>query len=158
MPSTSPRQVCRQPKRQRRGLEAAFGLDPLEDAAQRAAFAALAVQRAAVKAREQSGPAPISRIALHADSYLVGRIGTWVQIDQEAKHAASALLAILVAAAPPDSTLVSRTLLPFLRRRFDFDRPLPVGLAGEAHRLVGRAGRPAVFDRQMSSFVGRDSE
>ncbi|PYM41649.1 MAG: hypothetical protein DME16_24740, partial [Candidatus Rokuibacteriota bacterium] len=142
----------------RTGLEAAFGLDPLEDAAQRAAFAALAVQRAGVRAREQLSPAPVSRIALHADSYLVGRIGTWVQIDQEAKHAASALLATLVAAAPPDSTLVSRTLLPFLRRRFDFDRPLPAGLAGEAHRLLGRADRPAVFDRQMSSFVGRDSE
>ena len=138
----------------RTGLEAAFGLDPLEDASQRAASAALAIQRAGVRAREQSSPIPISRIALHADSYLIGRMGTSAQIDQDAKQAASAILATLVSTAPPDSVVVSQTVLPFLRRRFDLERPV----AGEAYRLLGMADHPAVFDREGSSFVGREPE
>jgi transcriptional regulator with AAA-type ATPase domain/tetratricopeptide (TPR) repeat protein len=139
-------------------LEAAFGLDPLEDAAQRAAYAALAIQRAGARAREEWSPIPVSRIALHADPYLVGRIGTLIQIDQDAKQAASALLATLVAAAPPNAAMVSRTVLQLLRRRFDFDGPVAVGGDAKAYRLLGRADRPALFDRQISFFVGRDAE
>jgi transcriptional regulator with AAA-type ATPase domain/tetratricopeptide (TPR) repeat protein len=141
----------------RTSLEAAFGLDPLENAAQRAAYAALAIQRAGARARGQPAPILVPRIALHADSYLVGRMGSLTRIDQDAKEAASTLLAALVRAAPPDSTVVSQTTLPFLRRRFDFDWPVAAGIAGEAHRLLGRAERPA-FDAQVSSFVGRESE
>ncbi len=141
----------------RTSLEAAFGLDPLENAAQRAAYAALAIQRAGARARGQPAPILVPRIALHADSYLVGRMGSLTRIDQDAKQAASTLLAALVRAAPPDSTVVSQTTLPFLRRRFDFDWPVAAGIAGEAHRLLGRAERPA-FDAQVSSFVGRESE
>jgi predicted ATPase/MoxR-like ATPase len=141
----------------RAGLQAAFGLDPLEDAAQRAAYAVLAIQRAGARAREQSTPALVSRIALHAGSFLVGRMGTLAQIDQDAKQGASALLATLVAAAPPDSAVVSRTVLPFLRRRFELSGPVAVGDGVEAHLLLNRADRPA-FDAQMSPFVGRESE
>jgi len=142
----------------RTGLDAAFGLDPLEDAAQRAAYAALAIQRAGARAREQLSLAPVARIALHADSYLVSRMGTSTQIDQDAKRGASALLATLVATAAPDSVVVSPTVVQFLRRRFDLDGPVEAGVAGEAYRLLGRADRPAMFDRQISSFVGRESE
>lgn len=142
----------------RTALEAAFGLDALEGAAQRAAYAALSIQRASARARERSSSTVVSRIAVHADSYLVSRMGTSIQIDQEAKQSASALLAALIAAAPPDHTVVSRKALPFLRRRFDFDRPVTAGVAGEAHLLLGRADRPAMFDRQISIFVGRESE
>src|SRR5713101_3001262 len=142
----------------RTALEAAFGLDPLEDAAQRAAYAALSIQRAGARARERSSSTLVSRIAVHADSYLIGRMGASIQIDQEAKQAASAFLATLIAAAPPDSAVVSRMVLPFLRRRFEFDRPVAAGVAGEAHPLLGRADRPAMFDKQISLFVGRESE
>ena len=140
------------------GLEAAFGLDPLEDAAQRAAYAALAIQRAGTRAHEKSSQAPVSRIALHADRYLIGRMGTSTQIDQEAKQAASALLARLVAAAPPDGAMVSQTLVQLLHRRFDFEGPVAAGEPDAAYRLLGRADRPALFDRQISFFVGREPE
>ncbi len=142
----------------RSGLEAAFGLDPLEDAAQRAAYAALAIQRAGTRARKQSSVTPAARIALHADSYVVGRMGASTQIDQDAKQAASALLATLVAAATPEGVVASHTVLPFLRRRFDLDGPVASDTAGPVYRLLGRADRPLAFDTQISSFVGRESE
>ncbi len=141
----------------RTGLEAAFGLDPLEDAAQRAAFAALAIQRAGARAREQSPVTPVARIALHADSYLIGRLGASIQIDHDAKQSAAALLEGLVGAAA-DGVMVSRAALPFLRRHFDLDGPMTSGAAADAYRLVGRADRPAAFDTQISAFVGRESE
>src|SRR5262249_13702317 len=139
----------------RTGLEGAFGLDPLEDAAQRAAYAALAIQRA--RARDGSALIP-ARIALHADSYLVGHMATSTQIDQDAKRSASALLETMISTATPDEVVVSHTALSFLRRHFAFDRPLLAGPAGQVYRLLGRADRPAAFDRQISSFVGRESE
>jgi tetratricopeptide (TPR) repeat protein len=142
----------------RTALEAAFGLDDLEDAAQRAAYAALSIQRAGARVRQRSNSTLVSRIAVHADSYLVSRMGASIQIDQEGKQAASALLASLIAAAPPDLTVVSRKALPFLRRRFDFDRPVTADGGCEAHPLLGRADRPAMFGRQISGFVGRESE
>jgi predicted ATPase len=85
-------------------------------------------------------------------------MGTSVQIDQEAKQAASALLARLVAAAPPDGAMASQTVMQLLRRRFNFEGPVAAGESDSAHRLLGRADRPALFDRQISFFVGRDSE
>jgi DNA-binding NtrC family response regulator/tetratricopeptide (TPR) repeat protein len=139
------------------GLDAAFGLDPLEYAAQRAAYAALAIERAGARGRDQPIAIFVPTMALHTDSYLVGRLGQVARIDQEAKQSASALLAALIGTAPPEGTVVGRTTLPFLRRRFDFDGPVAAGVAGEAHRLLGRARRPA-FDAQTGAFVGREAE
>ena len=136
------------------GLEAAFGLDPLEDAAQRAAYAALAIQRAGTRAHEKSRQAPVSRIALHADRYLIGRMGTSTQIDQEAKQAASALLARLVAAAPPDGAMVSQTLVQLLHRRFEFEGPVAAG--ERRHGLsTPRPGRPAGVVRPADELLRR---
>ena len=144
----------------RTGLDAAFGFDALEGAAERAAYAVLAIQRARARDLEPSRRAPVARLALHTDSYLVGRIGASNQIDQDAKQTASTVLAKLIAVAEPDTAVVSGTALRFLRRRFDCAGPLPSAEeprseTPSAYRLLGRMD---VFDKAVTPFVGRDNE
>src|SRR5262249_6575374 len=136
------------------GLEAAFGLDPLEDAVQRAAYAALAIQRARARGGG-SALTPTARIGLHADSYLVGHMGRATQIDREGKRAAALALGPLTAVAAPDEMVVSRAMPSRLRRHFAFEGPIG---ADAAYRLLGRADRPAVFDGPASSLIGREPE
>ena len=58
-----------------RALDAAFGVEPIEDAPRRAAHAAMAMQRAVERIRGDS-PAPLAtRIAIHAAQALVAQAG-----------------------------------------------------------------------------------
>jgi transcriptional regulator with AAA-type ATPase domain/tetratricopeptide (TPR) repeat protein len=134
----------------RAGLDAAFGLDPIDDAPQRAAFAALAIQRACASS---AGHVAVA-VGLHAETCVVGRIGSSPQIDQDAKQAASAVLAELVAAAS-GGVLASDALFPFLRRRLAFDEPIAIA-GGKAYPILGRASQ--AFGGEISTFVGRRSE
>ena len=138
-------------------LDAAFGLDPIESAPERAANAALAILRAAARARERVLGTPVVRIAVHAGSYPVTRLGTWGQIDVDAKGEASAVLDRLVPLTEPDSAFVSRVVAPFLQRRFTLS-PTGAAVAGEASRLLGREALPLAFGERMSPFVGRRAE
>src|SRR5262249_37756709 len=97
------------------GLVAAFGIEPVEDAARRAAHAAIAIQRRV----QRDGTLHGARIALHVASLLIGRIGARIEIDAAGMRAAGSVLAELVRGATPGETVASGSAAPFLERRFE---------------------------------------
>jgi len=141
------------------GLDASFGLEPIEDAPRRAANAAMAILKAAARARGRDVGTLAVRIALHTGSCTVGVINGALQIDQSAKRQAAAILDTLVAVAEPDSAVVSAATVPFLERRFEL---IPTGSAapdtGQPYRLAGREGTGLPFWERMGKFVGRGHE
>ncbi|HEY7203843.1 MAG TPA: sigma 54-interacting transcriptional regulator [Methylomirabilota bacterium] len=141
------------------GLDASFGLEPIEDAPRRAANAAMAILKATERAREQSAETLPIRIALHTGPFMIGQLSGAPQIDQAAKREAGVILDALVQAAEPNSAVVSGPTVPFLERRFALLPAGPLGgPGGQIHRLVGR--EPDGFGplARMGKFVGRRSE
>ncbi|HEU4439950.1 MAG TPA: AAA family ATPase, partial [Methylomirabilota bacterium] len=141
------------------GLDASFGLEPIEDAPRRAANAAMAILKAAERAREHRAEMLPVRIGMHTAPYMIGQISGAPQIDQAAKRQAGAILDALVETAEPDSAVVSGPTVPFLERRFALVPAGPGGgPAGQVHRLMGR--EPDGFGplARMGRFVGRRSE
>jgi len=138
------------------GIVAAFGLEPVEDAPTRAAHAALAIQRAA--ARQWDGlAAPFAvKAAIHAGPFLLGRLGTRVEIDQDAKRSAWPVLDALLAGAEPGTILVSEPAARRLERRFELLPASLTGTTGRGYRLgkLDHAG----LKRRMARFVGRQHE
>ncbi|HYB41222.1 MAG TPA: hypothetical protein VEL75_05595 [Candidatus Methylomirabilis sp.] len=66
------------------GLVAAFGLEPTEDAARRAAHAALAIQRAVQRPPARDGAhRPVIAIGLHVSPFLIGQLATRTEIDAQ---------------------------------------------------------------------------
>lgn len=141
------------------GLDASFGLEPIEDAPRRAANAAMALLKAVPRVRSQNAEILAVKIAIHTGSYTIGQINHALQIDQTAKRQAGAILDALLEAAEPDSTVVSAATVPFLERRFEL---VPAGSLGGSvarpHRLVGP--EPTGFGplARMGKFVGRRYE
>jgi two-component system, NtrC family, response regulator AtoC len=141
------------------GIVAVFGLEPVEDAPQRAALAAAAIQKAAERPRRGEGEALTVRSAIAIRQVLVGASRAGAQIDLEGKRQAWGDLETLIEEAEPDTVLVAEAAAPFLERHFDL-APVPLvdAVARRAFRLrVGetrgpgtRAGAPA--------FVGRTRE
>lgn len=141
------------------GLDASFGLEPIEDAPRRAANAAMAILKAVERARDQNAEILPVKIAIHTGPYTVGQINDAPQIDQTAKRQAAAILDALVEAAEPDSAVISGVTVPFLERGFVLVPAGPLGgSVGQPHRLVGR--EPTGFGplARMGKFVGRRSE
>ena len=141
------------------GLDASFGLEPIEDAPRRAANAAMAILKAVERARDQNAEILPVKVAIHTGPYTVGQIDDAPQIDQTAKRQAAVILDALVEAAEPDSAFISGVTVPFLERGFELaPAGLPGGSVGQPHRLVGRqpAGFPPLARR--ARFVGRRSE
>jgi DNA-binding NtrC family response regulator/predicted ATPase len=141
-----------------RALDAAFGVEPIEDAPRRAAHAAMAMQRAVERIRGNSATPLATRIAIHAAQALVAQAGRMIQIDQEAKEQAAFVLDDLIAAAAPGGILASPTASALLERRFEL---VPVDGTEEspaAFRLVGREGPGLSAAGRMASFVGRHQE
>ena len=137
------------------GLVAAFGLEPAEDAPRHAAHAALAMLHRARAQRVTSAQSPQLRIALHADEMLVGRFGSRVELDADARRAAEGVLAELHASAASERLLVSAETRPFLDRRFTLE---PVA---RADRLSANAWRvTGLVDpmRRAAPFVARARE
>jgi hypothetical protein len=118
-----------------RALDAAFGVEPIEDASRRAAHAAMAMQRAVERIR---GDSLATRIAIHTAQVLVAQAGRLVQIDQEAKEQCAAVLGELIAAAEPGSILASPAAGALLERRFELAAVGESDDAPTALRLVGR--------------------
>ena len=141
-----------------RALDAAFGVEPIEDAPRRAAHAAMAMQRAVERIRGDS-PAPLAtRIAIHAAQALVAQAGRLVQIDQEAKELGASVLDDLIAAAEPGSILTSPAAGVLLERRFELVSIDETEEAPTAFRLVGREGPGLSPAGRMATFVGRHQE
>ncbi len=141
-----------------RALDAAFGVEPIEDAPRRAAHAAMAMQRAVERIRGDS-PAPLAtRIAIHAVQALVAQAGRMIQIDREAKEQSAFVLDDLIAAAEPGGILASPAAGALLERRFEL---VPLDGTEEsptAFRLVGREGPGLSAAGRMATFVGRHQE
>jgi transcriptional regulator with AAA-type ATPase domain/tetratricopeptide (TPR) repeat protein len=141
-----------------RGLDAAFGVEPIEDAPRRAAHAAMAMRRAVERIRGDS-PTPLAtRIAIHAAQALVAQAGRMSQIDQDAKEHGAFVLDDLIAAAEPGGILASPAAGALLERRFEL---VPLERTEEspaALRLVGREGPGLSAAGRMASFVGRHQE
>src|SRR4029450_7509271 len=95
------------------GLDASFGLEPIEDAPRRAANAALAILKAVSRFRENQTDTLSIKIAVHSGHYMVGLISGMRQLDQRAKRQTSDTLEILVTMAELDSAYVSAATMPF---------------------------------------------
>jgi transcriptional regulator with AAA-type ATPase domain/tetratricopeptide (TPR) repeat protein len=137
------------------GLVAVFGLAPVEDALQHAAFAAIAIEKIASRAREENPARPAVTIALHTELARVGRHRDGVAVDEDAKRPARAVLDALGEPAETGSVTVSAQTVALLARRFEL---VPMGAgAGSpagAHRLVGVRD----FEHGLTGFVGREAE
>ena len=138
----------------------AFGLEPTENAPNSAAFAALAIQKAAERARRVDSRVPGVKIAVHAAQLIVRRIHGNAQIDPEEMHPAQTALATLGEVARAHSILVSATAAPFLKRCFELSRDHTVeGGAGPHYRLtrLERTGF-GLGGPTLAPFVGRQRE
>jgi transcriptional regulator with AAA-type ATPase domain/tetratricopeptide (TPR) repeat protein len=137
------------------GLVAAFGLEPAEDAPGHAAHAALAILHCARAQRASTAQSPQLRIALHADEMLVGRFGSRVELDADARRAADGVLAELRATDPSEPLLVSAETGPFLDRRFTLE---PVAGADQVSANAWRVTGLVDPMRRASPFVARARE
>jgi DNA-binding NtrC family response regulator/tetratricopeptide (TPR) repeat protein len=142
------------------GVTAAFGFDPVEDAPRRAALAALAMEKASVRAVATTADGGAAmRAAIHVAQVPTARVSAVPDIDGEAKRAVSTLLDSVVAAVPAGTIAVTPAAVPGLERRFALaetgardrdDQPIS--------RLTGY--RPTTFDLggRIGRFVGRAHE
>ena len=137
-----------------RGAVAAFGLEPEEDAPQRAAHVAIALQKAAARARASDPTRPLARLAIHTDMVSVGRLGDRVQLDADSRRASRAVLDSLIELAEPGTGVVSNGAALFLARRFEL---VPATATANAALPVYRLGSHAVTVAP-SRFVGRTAE
>ena len=140
-----------------RSFVAVFGLEPVEDASQRAALAAVALRNAVERGQAGDGGASI-RIAVHVGHMLVAQLARGAEIELEGKREAWSVLAELGARAEPGTALASEAAAALLERRFELVPTEPADALG-ARRLVqrertgfGLGGRP------LSRFVGRGHE
>ena len=140
------------------GVVAAFGLEPVEDSPRRAAHAAIAIQKAAERARHDDAERPMLRVAIHSAECLVRETGRASELDLDTKHQAWSVLDGLLGGTEGDTILVSAAAAPMLERRFDLV-PLttPAG-QGHAFRLIGPERTGLEVGRRMSVFVGREQE
>jgi tetratricopeptide (TPR) repeat protein len=137
---------------------AVFGLEPIEDASQRAALAAIAARKTIERGHGVDAQASAVRIAVHVGHLLIGRFAGVVEVELEGKREAWRVLAELGARAEPGTVLVSEAAVSLLERRFELV-PVDTGVPSGARRLVqrertgfGLGGRP------LSRFVGRGRE
>ena len=137
------------------GVVAAFGLDATEDAPSRAAHAAMAIQKAAARARQADPRAPAVTIGIHLAQCLVGWAPRTTELAVEAKQMAVEVLAALVERGEPGSVLVTEAAAPFLERRFEL-LDFAGGVLGRVFVLAGRGS--SRLGRHVATFVGRHRE
>ena len=137
------------------GLIAAFGLEPVEDAHEHAAFAAVAIQTVAERGHQENPARPVVTLALHTELAKVGRHHEGLAVDGDAKRPAWAVLEALGEPAEAGTVVVSPQAAILLARRFEL---APVGLVtgppAAAHRLVGARD----VEHGLTAFVGRQAE
>jgi DNA-binding NtrC family response regulator/predicted ATPase len=140
-----------------RAVVAVFGLEPTEDAARRAAHAALAIQKKLARARVEERRPWEATMAVHAGPFLVGDAGATPIIDVDGKRAALALLEDLVQRAAPDTIVASAQAAPFLERRFELTSDGGGETQASVWRLLG--GETGLAGRaRLTPFIGRDDE
>ncbi len=139
------------------GVVAAFGLDAAEDAPSRAAHAAMAMQRALDRARQEGARVPAIRIGIHGEQFLVGLSQGAAELDVETKLKALAVLAALTERGEAGSILVGEAVAPFLERRFEL-LDFGGGALGRLFALAGRERSGLGLGGYVATFVGRHRE
>lgn len=141
------------------GVVVSFGVNRGEDGPRRAAHAAMVVHRMAGRGDEDRSRTSGVRIGIHVAQVLVGRSGTLVGIDADAKRANWPALDKLLKAARANETIASATAAPFLERRFELV-PIEDGEGGSVvlYRLTGEERRGLGLWGAMTQFVGREDE
>ena len=136
-----------------RAVVAVFGLAVLDDAARRAANAALAIIR---MLRDRDGGATVT-VAIHVAELLVARMAGGPAIDVHSKHEARMLLEVLGGHGAANTVMVSGAAARFLSRRFEL---VPVATnrqhAWPVFRLAGRERSGFVPFADGGNFVGRN--
>jgi transcriptional regulator with AAA-type ATPase domain/tetratricopeptide (TPR) repeat protein len=140
------------------GMVAAFGLEPIEDAPQRAVMAAVALQKAAERAAAAEGVSIAARSAIAVRRVLVGISRSGIQVDLEGKREAWAALDALLRVAEPGSILVEEAAAAFLSRHFDLTPHGISGSMGPIHRLAAPERLGPLLGRRAPRFVGRERE
>ncbi|HEY7141624.1 MAG TPA: sigma 54-interacting transcriptional regulator [Methylomirabilota bacterium] len=140
------------------GVVAAFGLEPIEDAPQRAALAATAVHKAAERASGDEGAAIKVHSAIAVRRVLVGASRGGAQVDLDGKRETWAMLDTLLRLAEPGAILVEEAAAVFLARHFDLAPVSGAGAAGPVHRLAAPERPGAGPGRRPPVFVGRARE
>jgi len=141
------------------GLVAVFGLEPVEDAPRRAAYAGLAIQKIAAYALGRSAESSRVRVGLHVAEVLVARVGSTARVDHAAKREAWQQLEALIAGDEAGTVLVSEATRPFLERRFVL-APCATGdgTAGRVYQLVGLERTGLGLGERLTPFVARGHE
>jgi transcriptional regulator with AAA-type ATPase domain/tetratricopeptide (TPR) repeat protein len=138
-------------------LTAIFGLERGGDAPGRAAYTALALQRAAERAGADGQSVQVS-LVVDVRRCLVEHGSGGAVLDPSARSEAWARLAPLQACAGPQMVVASETALPFLRH---FELSLldaPAGVGSRIYQLVGHGRGGLGLRRRVSAFVGRQHE
>ena len=130
------------------GLLAAFGLEPVEDAASRAGNAAVAMLRAIDHAHRYDRVGAVVRVALYVAYSSVRTVGANVDIDMASRRSLWATADDLLVRAAPNTIAVDETAAPFFKRRFE------VVDVGATYRLIG----PQKRAQGQDGFVGRRHE
>jgi transcriptional regulator with AAA-type ATPase domain/tetratricopeptide (TPR) repeat protein len=133
-------------------LSAVFGLDPGEDAAGRAALAALSI-RDSVPGMARGGA--VARLAIHAETVLASvRDGVTTIVAPDTDRLDSHLARIL-AVSEPGTITVSDVAAHRLERRFAL---APMANTDFLHRLVGPRPEGDGRGRALTPFVGREEK
>jgi DNA-binding NtrC family response regulator/tetratricopeptide (TPR) repeat protein len=140
------------------GIVAAFGLDAAGDAADRAAHAALAIAKAAERARREEASEVSVRLGLHATLALVGLGAGHVELDMDERRDLWPLLDELIELAPLDAIAVSATTAALLTRRFELAPGRGAAAGAPTHVLVGRERTGLGLGGRLAAFVGRQHE
>ena len=140
------------------GIVAAFGMEPIEDAPQRAALAATAVHKAAERASGGEGGGIRVHSGIAVRRVLVGSSRGGAQVDLDGKREAWTVLDTLLGLAEPGAILVEEAAAAFLARHFDLAPVGGAGAAGPVHRLVATERPGSGLGRRSPMFVGRARE
>ncbi|OGK89325.1 MAG: hypothetical protein A2X50_02190 [Candidatus Rokubacteria bacterium GWF2_70_14] len=140
-----------------RGLVAAFGLEPDEDAPWRAAQAAMAIRKVVERSTDvASAPVPV-RIGIHGGRFRIIRLAAATAIDLDDKTEAWDLLDGLVSPAGPNAIRISQAVAPFLERRFELAAAPDIGEV-RTYRLAGQDRPGFTLGGRITRYVGRRSE
>ena len=135
------------------GVTAVFGLDSVEDASRRAAHAAMAIRKLAVRTRNVDAAAPTVKLGLHSAPALLCKLADGVQVDMHARADAWRTLDGLIARAGEGAIIVGAPASASLRATFQL---VPAGTEDGACVLLD--GERAAAWREVRTFVGRGDE
>src|SRR5439155_12657120 len=139
-------------------IEAVFGVEPVDDAARRAALAALAIRMTVARAERAAVPRVALRVVIHTSAVLIGHAAGTARVDRESKLRMTRTLDELSCTGTEDPIVVTAATAAFLGRRFVLE---PVGgarVGEECYRLIGHKTVGLPEGDRLLRFVGRRVE